>query len=106
MSIAQNSLAQPWLTTLGAPACRERLRQTLLDLCLKCPDIAQQASDLLLVAEDEAVSVHESDEESNRSDVAMKAAVLGTMGNASQTTKRTSGSTTANVVTVPLMTMG
>ena len=47
----------------------ERLHKTLLDLCRKCADIAQQASDLLLVAEDEAVSVHESDEESNRSDV-------------------------------------
>ena len=52
-----------------AVAQPERLRQTLLDLCSKCPDIAEKASALLLVAEDEAVSIHESDEESNRSDV-------------------------------------
>lgn len=59
----------PRLQQALAVARPERLRQTLLDLCLKSPDIAQRTSAILLVAEDKAVSVHDSDEERNRSDV-------------------------------------
>lgn len=58
----------PRLLRALADARPERVRQTLLGWWLESPDMAHQASAILLVDEDKAVSVHDSDEESKNGD--------------------------------------